>query len=55
MKNGKFSIGRFMRKNVILLLLIAMIIVFSIAQPKFFTVTNLMNIYKVDCKMKLDT
>ena len=46
MKNGKFSIGRFMRKNVILLLLIAMIIVFSIAQPKFFTVTNLMNIYK---------
>ena len=29
MKNGKFSIGRFMRKNVILLLLIAMIIVFS--------------------------
>lgn len=53
MKNGKFSIGRFMRKNVILLLLIAMIIVFSIAQPKFFTVTNLMNIYNQNASLML--
>lgn len=53
MKNGKFSIGRFMRKNVILLLLFAMIIVFSFAQDKFFSFTNLTNIYNQNASLML--
>ena len=53
MNSSKFSIGRFMRKNVILLLLFALIIVFSIAQPRFFTLTNLMNIYNQNASLML--
>lgn len=55
MNGGKISIGRIMRKNVILLLLVALIITFSIAQPRFFSLTNLMNIYNQNASLMLSS
>jgi ribose/xylose/arabinose/galactoside ABC-type transport system permease subunit len=55
LKKQKSVVGSFLRKNVILLLLVAMIVIFSIAMRAFLSVTNLMNIYNQNASLLLSS